>query len=293
MKINREALEKEIPLVWYVARENDADICICKNTDKVNIDGDGICSYASHADKYRESFGVGEIERFLFVTDNKNVARKTAYLFAGDVKNDYIKAGDDGSEVYFNKSEIDGVLMAEIDMKSFREKNRSFPLFSYDLDGAVFSGADSEEVLKDSLNAILSCELPFEAVIINEKLLGTATARKLLFDYGFTQLDLRGLAVSLSEAESLMAAMLDVFEGDVSEEADDGEIILRMAREITPEEIDKLMKLRGDDFREEDLIRLMEIAGSDGEEQFIRQDWSFDDSDVPLLDKILGEEDEA
>ena len=256
MRINLDLIEQEVPLVWFVAKEYSAEICVCNNTNRILESGDsGICDYINFADRYRNEFGIGKRERFIFVTDNANVAKKTAYLFAGDAKNDYFSQNGD---LYYTKSELQGVLMAELDMQKGTLKEEEFPDFSYKLDGALFLGAESEEDLKSSFNAILSCQLPFVAVVIDEKLFKTESVKKLIFDYGFAYVDLRCLAVSMEEATELVLKL----EQARLDELYDGKLPDKITSPLTEAELNNLMELRGNDFREEDLIRLVEMKDS-------------------------------
>ncbi len=284
MIMNLDLIEQEVPLVWFVAKEYSAEICVCNNTARILESGDsGICDYINFADSYRSEFGIGKRERFIFVTDNTNVAKKTAYLFAGDDKNNYFS--QDG-ELYYTKSELQGVLMAELDMRNGALKEEEFPDFSYKLDGALFLGAESEEDLKSSFSSILSCQLSFAAVVIDEKLFKTEAVRKLIFDYGFSYVDLRCLAVSFDEATELVlkleqARLMELYDGKLPDE---------IASPLTESEIKKLMELRGNDFREEDLIRLVEMKDSTEIVEDLRLN-QHEDPDTDLYDELINAKD--
>ena len=284
MRIYLDLIEQEVPLVWFVAKENSAEICVCNNTNRVLESGDsGICDYVNFADSYRTKFGIGKRERFIFVTDNINVAKKTAYLFAGDVKNDYFL--QDG-ELYYTKSELQGVLIAELDMYGGSLKGEDFPDFSYNLDGALFLGAEKEEDLKNSYNTILSCQLPFVSIIIDEKLFKSEAVTRLIFDYGFSYVDLRRLGVSLYEAKELVLKL----EEARLEELNKGDLLEKITSPLTETEIKNLMEVRGSNFREEDLIRLVEMKNSKEIMEELHSNL-LEEPETDLLDELIDEKD--
>ena len=243
-----------------------------------------ICQYVKCADKYRTYLGVQEKERYLILTDNLNAAKKTSYLFAGDVKNSYFM-GDDGT-VYTTEGHV---TMAEINMHEPALHGVTFPEFSCEPDGTLFYGAETEDDIKASLNMILTCDLPFAAVIIDDKLLKTQTVRKLIYDYWFNYLDVRGLGITFDEAQKLFVGLLeDNLRHDENDKENDNRefefVGLDMDVEsvcdgnvITEKEALDRMKAvfegRGSDFREEDLIRTLELIISDEIKEYrVRED---------------------
>ena len=284
MRICLDLIEQEVPLVWFVAKENSAEICVCNNTNRVLESGDsGICDYVNFADSYRTEFGIGKRERFIFVTDNINVAKKTAYLFAGDVKNNYFSL--DG-ELYYTKSELQGVLMAEFDMHGEDLKKEYFPDFSYNLDGALFLGAISEEEVKNCYNAFLSCQLPFVAIIIDEKLFKTEAVTKLIFDYGFSFIDLRCMGVSSYEAAELVLKLEEARLEELNKE----DLPEKITSPLNEAEIKNLMEVRGGNFREEDLIRLVEMKNSKEIMEDLHSNL-LEEPETDLLDELINEKD--
>ncbi len=292
MALNLESLVNEVPLVWFLGREYDSDIYISNNTLSVGGDdlADIICQYVKCADKYRTYFGVQEKERYVILTDNLNAAKKTSYLFAGDVKNSYF-VGNDGT-VYTTEGHV---TMAEINMHEPALHGVTFPEFSCEPDGALFYGAETEDDIKASLNMILTCDLPFAAVIIDDKLLKTQTVRKLIYDYWFNYLDVRGLGVTFDEAKKLFISLLednlDVKIEDTDKEKNkendnrefefvgldmDVESVCDGNGIIEKEALDRMKAVfegRGSDFREEDLIRTLELIISDEIKEYrVRED---------------------
>ena len=274
MALNLSSLKNEIPLVWFVDREFDSDIFMSNNT--LSVGGDDlspvICQYVNCADKYRKYLGVQDRERYLIVADNLNAAKKTSYLFAGDVKNSYFE-GEDGT-LYTTEGHV---TMAEINMHEPSLHGSAFPEFSYELDGTLFYGAQTEDDLKASLNMVLTNDLPFAAVIIDDKLLSTQTARKIVYDYWFNYLDVRGLGVTLEEAQELfVCALEDNLDITVGEDGSsfykyrkydmDVEGVCEGIAITETEALDRMRAVfeeRGSDFREEDLIRTLELIISD------------------------------
>lgn len=286
MALNLESLVNEVPLVWFLGREFDSDIYISNNT--LSVGGDDcaptICQYVKCADKYRTYFGVQEKERYAILTDNLNAAKKTSYLFAGDVKNSYF-VGDDGT-VYTTEGHV---IMAEINMHEPALHGVTFPEFSCELDGAIFYGAETEDDIKASLNMILTCDLPFAAVIIDDKLLKTQSVRKLIYDYWFNYLDVRGLGVTFDEAQKLFVGLLeDNLRHDENDKENDNREFEFVGLDMDVESVcdgnvitekEALVRMnavfegRGSDFREEDLIRTLELIISDEIKEYrVRED---------------------
>ena len=275
MSLNLESLKREVPLVWFLEREYYADLFVSTNTMEIAGEDDAeepVCHYIRCADRYRKYHGVRNIEKYVIVTDNLNVAKKTSYLFAGDVKGGWYK--DESGNTLNDEA---NVVMAEIDMHRPAFHERVFPGFSYDVDGAIFYGAESEEDFLSCFDVILSCEAHFIAVVISEEMAKTESVRKLIFDYQFDYLDLHGLAVTKDEAEKLARMVLQ----DNDSESESGEKESNKSYSILEEKsekgydedeyidisegeiiarIGKLMEARGDSFREEDIIRVIELS---------------------------------
>ena len=273
MSLNLESLKREVPLVWFLEREYYADIFVSTNTMEIAGEDDAeepVCHYIRCADRYRKYHGVRNIEKYVIVADNLNVAKKTSYLFAGDIKGGWYKT--ESGDVLNDEA---NVVMAEINMHRQAFHERVFPGFSYDIDGAVFYGAESEEDLKSCFDSILTCETHFISVVINEEMAKTESVRKLIFDYQFDYLDLRNLKVTEDEAEKLAKTILQDNDSESatgensksyaildekSEKGDDEDEYIDISEGEVIARIGKLMEARGDSFREEDIIRLTELS---------------------------------
>ncbi len=273
MSLNLESLKREVPLVWFLEREYYADLFVSTNTMEIAGEDDAeepICHYIRCADRYRKYHGVRNTEKYVIVADNLNVAKKTSFLFAGDVKGGWYKT--ESGDVLNDEA---NVVMAEINMHRPAFHERVFPGFSYDIDGAIFYGAESEDDLKSCFDSILTCETHFISVVINEEMAKTESVRKLIFDYQFDYLDLRNLKVTEDEAEKLAKTILQDNDSESgsgensksyaildekSEKGDDEDEYIDIKDDEIMGRIKKLMKARGDSFREEDIIRLIELS---------------------------------
>ena len=267
MTLNTEKISAEIPLIWYVEREGATDIYYSRNTGNIDVDINKLkIPYVVRAANYRDQQGKQrDKERYIFVSDDINSARKTAFLFAGDIKNIFYLAEDavemgmisedeaDLDSRYATKSEAYGVIMADVDLHTYPSQGRAFPESNYELDGAFFYGVQAEDELLRNLNLILTCELPFVAVAVSEEMWNTKSVRKLIFDYWFDEYDARKLAIQKNEAIALFKMLADDNE-DYEIPGDD---------ESVAGYVDALMKLRGEEFREEDLIKLVELIVSE------------------------------
>ena len=245
-----EELSKQVPLVWFVEREYGSDIWLCRNTNEL-IEADEV-SYVQNVNMFLEADGVAG--KYVIVSDDDNSAFKSAFIMAGAVKNNYIRfEGDD--QLYYTKSELEGVYLADINMHTALA-DRSFPIYSREVDGVVFRGAESEDDLIKCFNMIKSCDLPFIAVVVDENIWNTMAVKRLVFDYWFDHYDGRGLGVTETESEKL----LRLFVESNSEAAEGYEAI------TTDEDIETINKsiraLRGNLFREEDIIRWFELKSS-------------------------------
>lgn len=266
MIYNTNSLESEVPLVWPLRRENNADICFSLNTAVIDPQSCTV-RYVERAQQYREEIGTGKRERFIIVTDDLNAARKTSYLFAGDVKNDYVDPDssevgdeevsaddydeneDDDDILYFNKSEVEGVYMAEIDLHTFPKDIGPNPGFTMELDGAFFYGAESEQDIADNLNTILTCDLPYAAVVVGEEMLKTDAVRNLLFDYWFSMYDCRGAGLDRADLIKLITCFVEENDNIVA------------FHDFSSEKIaDMILGLRGRSVREEDILRIADMA---------------------------------
>ena len=251
MALNLDQIKNIFPVTWFVKREYGADICVCTNTG--NLDGEdedydenNAFQYVLRANAYHEHFASGKSEKLVMVTDSVNTAFKMSFLLAGDDKNLYVDKSQfaDGEEGYAELSnERDGVLIARYNMHDNLFENGSFPEFSVDLDGAFFYGAENEEDIIKNLNTILSCDLPFVSVAIDENLWHSDTISSLLFDYPFVYLDVRELGTTEGELKKILEILLE--SNDLNEMSVD-------------ELFDTVKKVRKDSLTEEDIISIIE-----------------------------------
>ena len=100
---------------------------------------------------------------------------------------------------------------------------------------------------------ILTCNLPFIAVIVNKELWDTDVVRRLLFDFWFDEYDCRGLELGDTDVANL--AGLIEFEGS-------NDITEKHKKDFI-EKVLATRKIREKDFKEEDIIRLLELLDSE------------------------------
>ncbi len=245
-----EELSKQVPLVWFVEREYGSDIWLCRNTGELT-EADEV-GYVQNVNMFLDADGVAG--KYMIVSDDDNSAFKSAFIMAGATKNNYVQfEGDD--QLYYIKGELEGVYLADINMHTTLPDS-SFPMYSREVDGVVFRGAESEEDLIKCFNMIVSCDLPFIAVIVDESLWNTMPLKRLVFDYWFDHYDGRYLGVSEAESEVLLKLFVES-----NKVAADGYDVITMDADITT--INKRIRaLRGDSFREEDIIRWFELKSS-------------------------------
>ncbi len=258
MHFNIEALQKKIPLTWFLGREDGADLYICNNTAEVS-NADDCPQYVDDVELYRDKYGYRSKERYVMLADSKNSARKSSYLLAGDVKNDYYK--DEDGNLTYTKSELDGVVLAEVDLSSY--SNSGYRTLSLDVDGVIFYGAASEDDIMKNIDLILSCDQPFVAVVIvDERLMKTDTVRRLVFDNWFSIYECLGSEADEEWVIKLFKEFIINNQGkdDVNDSVD-------IPKDENEEEFDervrnhyqRIKSIRGEDFREEDLIRMADL----------------------------------
>ena len=246
-----DSFTSRVPITWFVDREFGMDIYVCPNTANLRSGDTGI-EYIERAIGYHEAFAAGKIERLILVTDDLNVARKMSFLLAGDDKNDYVLNEEEGDEprLRYTRHESEGVLLAEINMNEYEPTGPDFPESDYELDGAVFYGARNEADLKKCLNMILSCNLRYVAVIMDEDLWVSDTARRLILDYPFSHLDVRYLTPADEEYQDMLRDLIDDNSEYFGQQYENEDEISDL--------YDEIRRSCGDEFKEEDLINMTE-----------------------------------
>ncbi len=258
MHFNLKSLQERVPLTWFLGREDGADLYICNNTAEVsNFDGEHP-QYVDDAEVYRANYGCRSKERYVMISDSLNSARKTSYLLAGDIKNDYYE--DEEGNLTYTKSELDGVVLAEVNLASYCDSGyRALPM---DVDGVIFYGAASEEDIRKNIEFILSCDQPYVAVVVDEKLMNTDTVRRMVFDNWFGIYECLGSEADESEVVRLFKLFIednqekDGINDKISIPVDEDESLF-------DERVRKLYRrikdIRREEFREEDLIRMADL----------------------------------
>ena len=243
------------PYTLFLTHENGVDVYVGIGTDKVKQNSDE--DFNEKVFQYHQNFQADNPERMILVTDDFNTARKMAYLLAGYDKYHFTgEQNEDGSLIYEGVHESNGVYMAEINLSEYDRRGRDFPQTDYELDGAIFYGAKNEEDIRRNLNALKSCDLPFVSLIIDEDLWKTNTVKRLVLDYSFAFFDARYCEPGEKYYIDLLRAM-----GEDNESDPDLQKILYphgKTDESLKELYERIRLIRGTDFRDDDLIRLVE-----------------------------------
>ncbi|MCR4605839.1 MAG: hypothetical protein K5639_07575 [Eubacterium sp.] len=279
MGLNLKSVLAREPITFFINREYGVDIYASTNTGRIApdsidedddfeyLDIDEVTEYVRAAAVYREHFPASVIEKMIMVTDDINVATKLAFLFAGDDK---------------VHDESDGVFIARFDLHEYEYGKKEFPEFSYELDGAIFYGAENEDDIKKCLNTIMSCDLPYVALIVDEDMWATQTVSRMLFDYPFVMVDARGLTPDHAEYMDMLNAILDD-NSDIIKASLHIDISQNEEKQKLANRLWKLIySIKGDSLRAEDLL--------DVTEYYIREQIMSNDSvaDGDLLD-IMGD----